>query len=141
MSGDELNFISVLETITGALAVDCIIDSKQKRVIYIVNRGDTGKVIGKGGTTIQRLKEHIGKDLEVVEYADNPERFARNTIAPARPRKVEIVERNGKKAVIITVNPGDKGKAIGKEGKNIQKSRLLMKRHFGIDRVIIQSTD
>jgi N utilization substance protein A len=140
MSQEELRFISILEGLTGALAVDCIWDKTESRVIFVVRRNDTGKVIGKGGTTIRRLREHFQKQVDIVEYSDRPEIFASNTVAPAKTQNVKIHEKLGKKTVVITVIPKEKGKAIGKNGRNIQRSRLLMKRHFGVNNVVIQST-
>ena len=139
MSQEELRFISSLEGLTGALALDCIWDKDEGRVIFVIKRNDTGKVIGRGGTTIRRLREHFQKDIDIVQYSDKLEEFASNTLAPAKTHNVELHEKSGKKTVVITVIPKEKGKAIGKNGRNIQKSRLLMKRHFGVNNVIIQS--
>lgn len=138
MSQEELSFISTLEGLTGALAIDCIWEKEENRVIFLVRRHDTGKVIGKGGTTIQRLRDHFKKQIEVVEYSEKLEKFASNTLAPAKTKKVEVIEKTGKKTVIITVIQREKGKAIGKNGRNIHRSRLLLKRHFGVSNVIIQ---
>lgn len=138
MSQEELSFISTLEGLTGALAVDCIWEKDDNRVIFIVRRNDTGKVIGRGGTTIQRLREHFKKNIDVVEYSEKIEKFTSNTLAPAKTKNVEIVEKAGRKTVIVTVIQREKGKAIGKNGRNIQRSRLLLKRHFGVNNVIIQ---
>jgi N utilization substance protein A len=139
MSQEELRFISMLEGLTGALALDCIWDKTESRVIFVVKRHDTGKVIGRGGTTIRRLREHFQKQVDVVEYSERLEKFASNTLAPAKTQNVELHEKLGKKTVVITVIPQEKGKAIGKKGRNIQKSRLLLKRHFGVNNVIIQT--
>lgn len=139
MSQEELRFISMLEGLTGALALDCIWDKTESRVIFVVRRHDTGKVIGRGGTTIRRLREHFQKQVDVVEYSEQLEKFASNTLAPAKTQNVELHEKSGKKTVVITVIPQEKGKAIGKNGRNIQKSRLLLKRHFGVNNVIIQT--
>lgn len=139
MSQEELRFISILEGLTGALAVDCIWDKSESRVIFVVRRRDTGKVIGRGGTTIRRLRDHFQKQVDIVVYSKQLEVFASNTLAPARTQNVELHEESGKKTVVITVIPKEKGKAIGKNGRNIQKSRLLMKRHFGVNNVVIQS--
>ena len=138
MSQDELSLISTLEGITGALAIDCIWEKEDNRDIFIVRRNDTGKVIGRGGTTIQRLREYFKKNIEVVEYSERIEKFVANTLAPAKTKNVEIIEKSGKKTVIVTVIQREKGKAIGKNGRNIQRSRLLLKRHFGVNNVIIQ---
>ncbi|UCG90636.1 MAG: NusA-like transcription termination signal-binding factor [Candidatus Heimdallarchaeota archaeon] len=139
MSQEELRFISILEGLTGALAIDCIWDKSETRVIFVLRRNDTGKVIGRGGTTIRRLREHFHKQIDIVEYSENLEIFAANTLAPAKTKNVEIHEKLGKKTVVVTVIPKERGKAIGKNGRNIQRSRLLMKRHFGVKNVIIQS--
>ena len=139
MSQEELRFISILEGLTGALAVDCIWDKTATRVIFVVRRNDTGKVIGRGGTTIRRLRDHFQKQIDIVEYSEKLENFAANTLAPAKTKKIEIHEKSGKKTVVVTVIPQERGKAIGKNGRNIQRSRLLLKRHFGVNNVIIQS--
>ena len=139
MSQEELSYISILEGLTGALAVDCILERDENRVIFIVRRNDTGKVIGRGGTTIQRLRDHFKSNIEVVEYSEKIERFTINTLSPAKTKKVEVIERSGQKTVIVTVIPKEKGKAIGKNGRNIHRSRMLLKRHFGVENVIIQS--
>jgi N utilization substance protein A len=139
MSHEELRFISILEGLTGALAVDCIWDKSETRVIFVVRRNDTGKVIGRRGTTIRRLRDHFQKQIDIVEYSESLEIFAANTLAPAKTKNIEIHEKSGKKTVVVTVIPQERGKAIGKNGRNIQKSRLLMKRHFGVNNVIIQS--
>lgn len=141
MTQEELSYISTLEGLTGVLAVDCIIERDEKRVIFLVRRNDTGKVIGRGGTTIQKLREHFKRNIEVVEYDEKVERFAINTLSPAKTKKVELIEKSGQKTVLITVIQREKGKAIGKNGRNIQRSRMLLKRHFGIANVIIQSTN
>ena len=139
MSQEELSYISILEGLTGALALDCILEKDENRVIFVVRRNDTGKVIGRGGTTIQKLRDHFKRNIEVVEYADKIERFTINTLLPAKTKKVEVVERSGQKTVVVTVIPKEKGKAIGKNGRNIHRSRMLLKRHFGVENVIIQS--
>jgi len=140
MSQDELQLISKLEGFTGALAVDCVWDKSESRVIFVVKRGDTGKVIGKGGTTIRRLREYFQKEIDVVEYSDNLENFVSNTLLPARTKSIEVREKSGKKVVVVTVVPKEKGKAIGKNGRNIHRSRLLLKRHFGVSHVELRES-
>jgi N utilization substance protein A len=43
----------------------------------------------------------------------------------------------GKKMAVVTVNPKDKGVAIGENGKNAERLRFLAKRYFGIQNVSI----
>ncbi len=141
LSQEELRFIQILEGLTGVMPVDCIFNKEERRIIFVVRQNDTGKVIGSGGTTVRRLREHFRKHVEVVEYSEKIDVFASNTLAPAKTQYIDVLEDNGIKTVIIEVTPIEKGKAIGKNGKNIARSRLLMKRHFGVKNVQIQTAN
>lgn len=133
---NEISFISLFENITGAVAHDCIID--EDRVIFIVKAGNIGLAIGKKGINIKRVRDFLQKPIEVVEFAQSPEDFIKNTLAPARIKLISITERrDGKKVAMVTVNEKDRGIAIGKNGKNVARARLLARRHYNIEDVII----
>jgi len=136
LGGNEIRFISLFESITGAVAHDCIID--EDRVIFIVKAGNIGLAIGKKGINIKRVRDFLQKPIEVVEFAQSPEDFIKNTLAPARIKMISITERrDGKKVAVVTVNEKDRGIAIGKNGKNVARARLLARRHYNIEDVII----
>ncbi len=141
LSQEEIRSIAILESLTGALAVDCIWNEDEKKIIFIVRQNDKGKVIGRRGTTIRMLRERFRKQVEIVEYSEKIDVFASNTLAPAKPASVEILEESGVKSVVITIFPNERGIAIGKNGSNISRSRLLMKRHFGIKKVLLQTVN
>ncbi len=81
----------------------------------------------------------LGRQIDLVEYSEKPEVFVKNCLAPARTDVVMITERrDGRKVITVEVKqPKDKGIAIGKNGRNIQRARLLVSRHFGIDTIVI----
>jgi len=54
ITADEMRYIALFESISGASVKDCIIDEEQGRAIFIVNMGQVGVAIGKGGRNIQR---------------------------------------------------------------------------------------
>jgi N utilization substance protein A len=136
LGGNEIRFISLFESITGAVARDCIID--EERIIFIVKPGSIGLAIGKKGINIKRVRDFLQKPIEVVEFAQSPENFIKNTLAPARIKLITITERrDGKKVAMVTVNEKDRGIAIGKNGKNVARARLLARRHYSIEDVII----
>lgn len=138
LTSNEIKHIALFESVTGAMAKDCIIDDKLGRIIFIVNCGDLGLAIGKGGSHIRTLKRMIGRDVELVEYSDEPSNFIRNSLAPAKIKEVRMSELpDGRKIVKVTVEPKDKGVAIGKNGKTAERTRFLAKRYFCIDKVII----
>ncbi len=136
LTEDELKIAALFESTTGASVMDCIIDPEDDRIIVIVGKGEAGKAIGRNGSNIKRLKRFVGRNFEIVEYAGDPENFVRNIFLPAKISNVKILERNDR-TLIVNVSPEDKGYAIGKNGKNIRKAKLLLSRHFNIDKVRI----
>lgn len=136
---DEMSYISLFESITGATAKDCIIDETGNHIIFIVKQGEIGLAIGKNGNNIKRLRQYILKPIDIVEYSEKPKEFIKNSLSPARIRSIELVDRpDGKQIAKVEVDPEDRGISIGKNGKNIAKARILAKRHFGIEDVKIK---
>jgi N utilization substance protein A len=135
---DEMRYIALFESISGASVKDCIIDEEQSRAIFIVNQGQVGVAIGRGGRNIHTLESMTGKKHEIIEYSEDPVQFIKNALKPAAVREVRITERtDGKTIAVVTVNPKDKGIAIGKNGKNAERLRFLAKRYFNIQNVSI----
>jgi len=134
----EMRYITLFESITGANAKDCIVDEEQSRVIFVVKEGEIGMAIGRGGRNIHTLERMTGKKHEIIEYSERPAQFIKNALKPAMVKEVRITERpNGKTMAVVTVNPKDKGVAIGKNGKNAERLRFLAKRYFEIENVSI----
>ncbi len=133
-----MRYIALLENLTGAIAKDCVVEAESNRIIYVIRPGDMGLAIGKNGVNIERARKVIGRTVEIVEYADSPEGFLKNILAPAKVRGIKVSKTSdGHMVAQVTVDPHDKGMAIGKSGRNITKTRLLMKRHFNFDNVVI----
>lgn len=136
LTSDEMRYIALFESITGATANDCVIDEENGRIIFVTKQGDMGLAIGKGNN-INSLRKMVGRFVEVVEYGDTADQLIRNSLAPARIREIRITEKPEKKIVVIEVEPRDKALAIGKNGRTIDKTRMLAKRYFQIDNVLI----
>jgi len=134
-SMEEMRLIALFENITGATANDCIIDSD--RIIFIAKTGEMGLAIGKGGKNINMLRKMTGKPIEVVEFADTVEGLVKSCLAPAKVKEVRITERPDRKIVVVEVEPKDKALAIGKNGRTIDKTRMLAKRYYQVDHVQI----
>lgn len=133
-----MRFISLFESITGANVRDCIVNEEQSSVIFVVKEGEIGMAIGRGGRNIHTLEKMTGKKHEIIEYSERPAQFIKNALKPAMVKEIRITERlNGKTMAVVTVNPRDKGVAIGKNGKNAERLRFLAKRYFQIENVSI----
>lgn len=138
LTSDELRLMSLFQSITSATARDCIVDDKMDRVIFVVNKGQMGLAIGKGGSTIKQLQNMVAKKIELVEFLDDPAEFIRNMLNADMINDVRISERNdGTKQAVVTVDPRKKGAVVGREGRNAEKARLLARRYFQISNVLI----
>jgi N utilization substance protein A len=142
LTSDELGLISLFQSITSAVARDCVVDEKMDRVIFIVNKGQMGLAIGKGGATIRQLQNVVGKKVELVEYSDDPSEFIRNILNTEMINEIKINDKiDGTKQAIVIVDAKKKGVVVGREGRNAEKARLLAKRYFQISNVLIMSED
>ena len=135
LSMEEMRLIALFENITGATANDCIIDSD--RIVFLAKPGEMGLAIGKAGKNINMLRRMTGKPIEVVEFGDTIEGLVKNCLAPAKIKEVRITERPDRKIVVVEVEPQDKALAIGKNGRTIDKTRMLAKRYYQVDHVQI----
>jgi transcription termination/antitermination protein NusA len=142
LTSDELRLISLFQSITSANARDCVVDEKMDRVIFIVNKGQMGLAIGKGGATIKQLQNVVGKKVELVEYSDDPSEFIRNILNTDMINEIRLNDKiDGTRQAIVIVDAKKKGVVVGREGRNAEKARLLAKRYFQISNVLIMSED
>jgi len=134
----EMRYIALFESITGATVKDCIVDDDLNRIIFVVKEGDVGMAIGKGGKNIHLLEKMTGRKHEIIEYSESPVQFIKNALKPALVKEIRLTERpDGKTIAVVSVNPRDKGVAIGKNGRNAERIRFLAKRYFQIQNVSI----
>ncbi|MCY0849327.1 NusA-like transcription termination signal-binding factor [Sulfuracidifex metallicus] len=137
LTPEEMRYISLFQDITKAAVKDCIIDQENNRIIFLVDSKDMGMAIGKNGLNVRKLKNSLGKDVEIVAYSDNLDDMVKFLMAPARVRSIRLVNSDSKKSVYVTVDPQDKGIAIGRSGKNVVRAKLILKRYMDIDNVVI----
>jgi N utilization substance protein A len=142
LTTDQMRLISLFQNVTGASARDCVEDEKQNRVIFVVNEGKMGLAIGKGGSHIRNLQNIIKKNVELVEYSDDPIEFLKNMLNSKLVMEVKLNKRlDGTTQAIVLVDPKKKGIVVGREGRNAEKARLLARRYFEITSVLINSPD
>ncbi len=142
LTTDQMRLMSLFQNVTGATARDCVEDEKQDRVIFVVNAGKMGLAIGKGGSHIKTLQNIVKRNIELVEYSDDPAVFLKNMLNSKLVSEVKINKRaDGTLQAIVLVDPRKKGIVVGREGRNAEKARLLAKRYFEISSVLITSPE
>jgi N utilization substance protein A len=97
-----------------------------------------GLAIGKGGDRINRVKKAVGRHVEVIEHSEDPVEFVKNAFHPVSIKNVNITVKDDKRIAYVEVLTKEKGLAIGRDGKNIEKVKKLSLRHHNIDDVIIK---
>jgi N utilization substance protein A len=133
---NEMKYIQLLQNMTGATIVDCILDGDT--IIFTVKKGEVGLAVGRGGEKIKRFRAMTNRQVEIFEYLEDPDKFLRNALKPAKVKDIRLVDRmDGHKIAMVNVDPRDKGIAIGKNGENIKKIRFLAQRYFQLDTVVI----
>ena len=135
ISNAEFEAMGMLEKSTGALATDAVFTDSA--IIFVVKQGDLGRVIGKKGMNIERLKRLFARDVQVVESAPELKHFVSNLFAPAQVQEVKQNSSGEKKVLMVKVDAKSKGLAIGTRGEKINRARLMLKRHYDIDEVKI----
>lgn len=138
-SANEIRFIALFENMTGAMVKDCIIDDENSKVTFVVKNGNMGLAIGKGGNTVSKVKRAVGRGVEIIELSDDSDQFIRNLLSPAELQSVKITKnKKGEKIAIVTADNTNKRIAIGKNGINIQRAKLLADRQHEISNIILK---
>jgi transcription termination/antitermination protein NusA len=138
LTSEELGLMSLFQNISGATARDCVIDSKIDRVIFVVSKGEMGLAIGKAGETIKKVQKALGKQVELVEWSDDPKQFIMNSLNPQLISEIRMTERaDGTRTATVVVDEKKKGAILGKGGRNAEKARLLAKRYYSVETIHI----
>lgn len=135
LTEDTLRYISLFEAMTKANVIDCM-DTEDK-LVFVVEKGQGVTAVGKKGEHVIKLNDKTGKNIQVVEYSDDPAQFVKNVFHIYNPQKVEIEQRGKFTHATVTVDPKLKGRAIGKAGKNLRIARDIVNRHHDIQSISV----
>lgn len=98
--------------------------------VFLVQKADLGRAIGKHGATLQRLRTALRTNVFVFADSEDLEEFVRSLFNNIAILNIEIREAMGEKAVFLMVEEKDRGLAIGKEGMRIKIAKQLLKKKF-----------
>lgn len=132
---EKLRYIALFEDTTGVTPRDCVKSEEKGCLTFVVSKDDMGKAIGQKGRNIRKMREEVGRKVEVVEYSDNPEEFLENIFSPVEVRSVKLEEEGEELVASVEVEETEKGRAVGRDGWNIKRARKLLDRHHGVSDV------
>ena len=125
-----LGYIRLFEERTGARVKDCF--ESEDKLVVLVHPGDVHKAVGPGGVLVDRLKGMLKKEIQVVEWSDDPEVLVKNIFYWYSPKMVVYGPKGKGRLATVTVVPAWKARAIGKAGKNLKVARAILLRHSDI---------
>lgn len=127
-----IKFINFFEKITRASAKDVII--KEDRMVFIVNEGNLGKAIGKGGVNIKKLENAFKKKIRIVEFKSDVCEFIENLILPL---KISNIYKEDNLVKIKADGFKLRSMLIGRDKKNLKSLKDVVKRYFNCDLEIV----
>jgi N utilization substance protein A len=82
-----------------------------------------GATIGQRGARVTAVINELGGEkIDVIEYSENPEKYIKNSLSPAKVLEVKILSKNKALAIV----PEDQlSLAIGKDGQNVRLAAKL----------------
>lgn len=136
LTEDALRYIAIFEKVAQISPIDCM-DTEDK-LVFIVEAGKAHTAVGKTGENVKKLKDLTGKNIQVVEFSEDPEQFVMNVFHVYGPQKVVTEQRGNITHATVTVDPKFKGRAIGKDGRNLRLARNIVSRHHDIQSLSVE---
>lgn len=125
-----MKIISLFESVTHANVKDCI--KSDDSYLFIVDPGEMGKAIGKGGRHIKQLERSLKKRVRVAEFNDDPLVFLEHLVAPAKVSNSQMQDG------VITLTAADtqsRGVIIGRGGAHLRFLEKVMQRYFEVTEI------
>ena len=139
LDDQSLRYITLFENITQTRVKDCL--ELYNTLYFIVDTGQLQFALGRNGLKVKRLRAMLKKNIKIIEYSPNTERFIRNIFHEFPVKEITIEEdgedKNKNKVAYVSVDIRDKGKVIGRDSRNLKVAREIINRHEKIDILII----
>ena len=129
----SINFINVFENLTGAKVKDCIIE--EGKLVFVVDEANVSRAIGKNGANVNKAKNFMKKEIQIIGFNDDVTKFVSNLLYPV---KVEDIKLEGKIVNVSSKNTAIKGKIFGRNKENLKRILNIVKRYFDIEEIKIE---
>ncbi len=106
-------------------------------VIFVVNRRDVSRAIGRAAVHVLTLQQQIGKKIKIigeVEGVNDIRRFIEDVIVPRSVKTVSIDEN------VLTITAGNiqtKAMLIGRDKRRYDELRKIVQEYLGLDLKIV----
>ena len=133
---DTLKKVQLVTNITSARVKDCV--DEEDIVVFIIEKGDISLAVGRKGEHVIRLKKLFGKTVQMIEFSEDPKVFLKNVFRNYGVTEVDIETKDdGQIHATVHVDQKEKGRAIGKNARNLRRARNILARHHNIGSVSV----
>lgn len=121
-----MQIMSLFEELSGAKVKDCISGDP---LVFVVNEGEMGKAIGKGGQNVRRLESKLKKKVKIVEFSSDLLKFVKNLVSPC---EIVNVSKEDDVVTIVAKDLKTRGLLIGRSAVNLRNFEGIVQRYFPI---------
>jgi len=124
-SMETIGYINLFEKTTHAQVKDCFMEGD--KLVFIVEQGEIGKAVGKGGSNIKNLSYAIKRPVRVIEFNREPTEFLKTLLYPLKPKAVSAEDD---KLIIRAHDIKEKGQVYGREKTNLKRIQDVLSKYF-----------
>ncbi|ADD08896.1 NusA-like transcription termination signal-binding factor [Candidatus Aciduliprofundum boonei] len=135
LDAQTLRYISIFEAATNAQVKDCI--ESDNLIVFVVYPRNLRKALENNGSKIQTVRNLIKKNVMVVEYSPDIVVFTKNIFHRFHVKNIKVENVDNQFSITVFVDPRDKARAIGKEGRNLKLAKEIISRHFPLKSIVI----
>lgn len=134
---EDLTYINYFETLFGSEVLSFHKDPERNLIVYVLKPGEARRIVLFRKKLLDKLKRLLKKNVLLLEYNPDLEQFILNIFFQIKVKKVSI--ENGKNGYRITVyvDPLQKGKAIGRDARNIKLAKEILSAYHNIESLVI----
>lgn len=125
-----MGYIALFEKVGRVEVRECL--ENEDMVLFIVGERRLAELFKRNPNVITTLKDKMNKHILVAEFSRDLLTYVRNVFFRFKVKEIHLNWREGQTDILVGVEQGEVGKAIGKEGRNIKLFREAISRSFNI---------
>lgn len=129
---DTMQKMALFEQLTHAKLKDFFDDPVQERLVFIVEKGELWKALGKKSVNVKNLMDKYKRKIKIVEFSDDLCQFIINMV---HPLKIGDVSEEGGIVTIKHEDAQTKGLLIGRNAKNLRNLEENVRRFFKVEEI------
>lgn len=127
---------TVFTALTGITPLDYY--ETENSISFLIDLTDARKFRQLGLGAIRSISSELKKQIEVIFYSNNLEKFVQNLFRPARIENIIRRQiKDGRLSILVKVPVWERGKALGKNSYKLYRARYFLSKYFDIDHVKI----